>query len=216
MILFCKLACKCHHWESLLHSGRNRWKRTMLVVDKEKVGTHWQRKALILCHRIRRLGCHAMVNIHHCKQDCRKSQQVNICHNHRCHNQSKLCSKRINAVLLSFSFWDAPAPRPPKHIYELRSYILKPGTMIEWGSHWARGINYRKTDEQAVGGFFSQIGRLYMVFHFWAYKDLEARKRIREDTWQKPGWDVNVTYTVPLIKRMRSRIMVPTSFSPMQ
>jgi len=130
--------------------------------------------------------------------------------------QSKLCSKRINAVLLRFSYWDAPAPRPPKHIYELRSYILKPGTMIEWGSHWARGINYRKTDDQAVGGFFSQIGRLYMVFHFWAYKDLEARKRIREDTWQKPGWDVNVTYTVPLIKRMRSRIMIPTSFSPMQ
>lgn len=55
-----------------------------------------------------------------------------------------------------------------------------------------------------------------MALALAAYKDLEARKAIREETWSKPGWDVNVTYTVPLIRRMRSRLMVATPFSPLK
>jgi len=88
--------------------------------------------------------------------------------------------------------------------------------MIEWGNNWAKGINYRRESNQNVAGFFSQIGRLYMVFHIWAYKSLEARKKIREETWQKPGWDTNVAYTVPLIRKMESKIMIPNSFSPLK
>lgn len=38
--------------------------------------------------------------------------------------------------------------------------------MIEWGNNWARGINYRRNN--AVAGFFSQIGQLYMVHHIWS------------------------------------------------
>lgn len=75
--------------------------------------------------------------------------------------------KRINALLFPFSYWPSPEPRDSRHVYELRSYILKPGTMIEWGNNWVKGINHRMDHNQAVGGFFSQIGRLYMVFHLW-------------------------------------------------
>lgn len=39
--------------------------------------------------------------------------------------QSKMCSKRKNCLLLSFSYWGDPKPRPPKNIYELRSYVLR-------------------------------------------------------------------------------------------
>jgi len=130
--------------------------------------------------------------------------------------QGKLLSKRKNCVMLAFSFWGDPKPREPKHIYELRSYTLKAGTMIEWGNNWAKGINYRRDFNQDVAGFFSQIGRLYMVFHLWAYDGLAARKKIREDTWRKPGWDTNVAYTVPLIKKMESRLLIPTKYSPLQ
>lgn len=41
------------------------------------------------------------------------------------------------------------------------------GTMIEWGNNWARGINFRQTNNVAFAGFFSQIGRLYNVHHIW-------------------------------------------------
>lgn len=53
-----------------------------------------------------------------------------------------------------------------KYIF-FRSYRLTPGTMIEWGNNWARAINYRKHNNEAFAGFFSQIGRLYNVHHIW-------------------------------------------------
>lgn len=70
--------------------------------------------------------------------------------------------------LLMFSYWPQPLPRTDRsHIYEMRSYRLKPGTMIEWANNWARAINFRKSNNEAYAGFFSQIGRLYNVHHIW-------------------------------------------------
>jgi len=74
---------------------------------------------------------------------------------------------RTSQFMLPFSFWPAPEPRTGNNIYEIRSYSLKPGTMIEWGNNWARAINYRQHNSEAFAGFFSQIGRLYHVHHIW-------------------------------------------------
>uniref|UniRef100_A0A8B9GK60 Nipsnap homolog 2 n=1 Tax=Amazona collaria TaxID=241587 RepID=A0A8B9GK60_9PSIT len=123
---------------------------------------------------------------------------------------------RKNQLLLEFSFWNEPVPREGPNIYELRSYQLRPGTMIEWGNYWARAIRFRQDNNEAVGGFFSQIGQLYMVHHLWAYKDLQTREDIRNAAWHKPGWDELVYYTVPLIQEMESRIMIPLKISPLQ
>lgn len=67
--------------------------------------------------------------------------------------------------------------------------------MIEWANAWAKGITYRREHNQDVGGFFAQVGQLYMVFHIWAYKDMVHRNHTRQHTWSKPGWDTNVAYT---------------------
>lgn len=128
--------------------------------------------------------------------------------------QVSLLRYRENQYMLPFSFWGHPQPRNEKNMYEMRSYVLKPGTMIEWGNNWARGITYRK--DSAVAGFFSQIGQLYMVHHIWGYKDLQIRKDVRDSAWRKPGWDECVAHTVPLIREMRSRWLLPTSFSPIK
>lgn len=69
--------------------------------------------------------------------------------------------------LLAFSYWPQVKLREGGHIYEMRSYRLKPGTMIEWGNNWARAINFRQNNDEAFAGFFSQIGRLYNVHHIW-------------------------------------------------
>ncbi|ELK31504.1 Protein NipSnap like protein 1 [Myotis davidii] len=73
--------------------------------------------------------------------------------------------------------------------------LSQPGTMIEWGNNWARAIKYRQENQEAVGGFFSQIGELYVVHHLWAYKDLQSREETRNAAWRKRGWDENVYYT---------------------
>ncbi|XP_031161762.1 protein NipSnap homolog 1 [Sander lucioperca] len=130
--------------------------------------------------------------------------------------RAKMLVSRRNQLLLEFSFWNEPLPRPGPSIYEMRTYNLKPGTMIEWGNHWARAIQYRQENNEAVGGFFSQIGDLYVVYHLWAYGSLQSREETRNSAWLKEGWDANVHYTVPLIRSMESRIMIPTTSSPLQ
>ncbi|XP_042216673.1 protein NipSnap-like isoform X2 [Homarus americanus] len=124
--------------------------------------------------------------------------------------------QRSNQFLLPFSFWPPVSPREGGNIYEIRSYFLKPGTMIEWGNNWSRAIHFRQANNEAFGGFFSQVGRLYNVHHIWCYSSLEARKEARENAWRHPGWDEVVAYTVPLIREMHARILVPNSISPAQ
>lgn len=63
---------------------------------------------------------------------------------------------------------------------------------------------------------FTQIGPLYYVHHIWAYKSLADRKVSREKMWNKPGWDQCVSYTVPLIRKMESRMMTALPISPTQ
>ncbi|KAJ8312108.1 hypothetical protein KUTeg_009481 [Tegillarca granosa] len=132
--------------------------------------------------------------------------------------RNKMLRSRKNQILLAFSFWPEPAPRPPSNIYEMRSYTLKPGTMIEWGNNWARGLKYRsdepvtglfsdlgdlvrgiehrRNNNEPVAGFFSHLGEQYMVHHVWGYKDLQTRQETRDAAWSKPGWDECVSYTV--------------------
>ncbi|KAG5900072.1 hypothetical protein JTB14_016045 [Gonioctena quinquepunctata] len=130
--------------------------------------------------------------------------------------QGKIVRSRHLQYLLAFSYWPQILLRKPKNIYEIRSYALKPGTMIEWGNNWAKAINYRQNNDEAFAGFFSQIGRLYNVHHIWSYANLNGRKETRESAWRSPGWDECVAYTVPLIREMHCRVMVPTEFSPTQ
>lgn len=131
-------------------------------------------------------------------------------------SRNMMLRSRKNQILLAFSFWPEIQPRPAANIYELRSYVLKPGTMIEWGNNWARGLKFRRANNEPVAGYFSHIGDLNTVHHLWAYESLQSRKDVREAAWSRPGWDECVAHTVPLIRHMTSRILIPTPFSPLQ
>lgn len=43
-----------------------------------------------------------------------------------------------------FAFWASSPPRETGGIFEMRSYQLKPGTLLEWEAAWRRGIEYRR------------------------------------------------------------------------
>ncbi|KAB0390740.1 hypothetical protein E2I00_000190 [Balaenoptera physalus] len=126
--------------------------------------------------------------------------------------RSNMLLSRKNQLLLEFSFWNEPVPRSGPNIYELRSYQLRPGTMIEWGNYWARAIRFRQDSNEAVGGFFSQIGQLYMVHHLWAYKDLQTREDIRNAAWHKHGWEELVYYTGNILIGIKHFILLISLF----
>ncbi|KAK4197532.1 hypothetical protein QBC40DRAFT_180768 [Triangularia verruculosa] len=127
--------------------------------------------------------------------------------------RSLIRSKR-SSLMQEFSFWPTTPPRQLGGIFELRSYTLHPGNLLEWETHWRRGLKARREVMEGVGAWFVQIGDLNTVHHLWQFADLEERKIRREKSWSQEGWAETVHKTVPLIQEMKSRILVPMPWSP--
>lgn len=127
--------------------------------------------------------------------------------------KSLITAKRTS-LMQEFSFWPTTAPRQLGGVFELRSYTLHPGNLLEWETHWRRGLGARRQVMEGVGAWFVQIGDLNTVHHLWQFADLEERKVRREQSWSVEGWGDTVHKTVPLIQSMKSRILIPMPWSP--
>ncbi|MCJ1341279.1 hypothetical protein MMC09_006575 [Bachmanniomyces sp. S44760] len=125
-----------------------------------------------------------------------------------------LITSKRTSLMQEFSFWPTTPPRQLGGLFELRSYTLHPGNLLEWETHWRRGLNARKDVMEGVGAWFVQIGDLNTVHHLWQFADLEERKARRELSWGVEGWGETVHKTVPLIQDMKSRILIPMPWSP--
>jgi len=125
-----------------------------------------------------------------------------------------LITTKRTSLMQEFSFWPTTAPRQLGGLFELRSYTLHPGNLLEWETHWRKGLEARRDVMEGVGAWFVQIGELNTVHHLWQFADLEERKVRREESWSVPGWADTVHKTVPLIQTMNSKILIPCSWSP--
>jgi hypothetical protein len=125
-----------------------------------------------------------------------------------------LIKSKKTSLMQEFSFWPTTSPRRLGGLFELRSYTLHPGNLLEWETHWRQGLQARREVMEGVGAWFVQIGDLNTVHHLWQFADLEERKIRREQSWGVEGWADTVHRTVPLIQSMRSRILIPMPWSP--
>ncbi|KAI9716217.1 MAG: hypothetical protein M1812_005442 [Candelaria pacifica] len=130
------------------------------------------------------------------------------------HKLKSLITSKKTSLMQEFSFWPTTSPRSLGGLFELRSYTLHPGNLLEWETHWRRGLKARKEVMEGVGAWFVQIGDLNTVHHLWQFPDLEQRKLSREKSWAIEGWGETVHKTVPLIQTMKSKILVPMPWSP--
>ncbi|EMC98533.1 hypothetical protein BAUCODRAFT_67128 [Baudoinia panamericana UAMH 10762] len=125
-----------------------------------------------------------------------------------------LINSKNTSLMQEFRFWPTSPPRKLGGVFELRSYTLHPGNLLEWETHWQKGLAARREVMEGVGAWFVQIGDLNAVHHLWQFADLEERRARREQSWSVSGWGETVHKTVPLIQSMKSRIMVPMPWSP--
>ncbi|MCJ1226149.1 hypothetical protein MMC12_002798 [Toensbergia leucococca] len=125
-----------------------------------------------------------------------------------------LITHKQTSLMQEFSFWPTTPPRRLGGVFELRSYTLHPGNLLEWETHWRKGLKARKEVMEGVGAWFVQIGDLNTVHHLWQFADLEERKARREMSWGVEGWGDTVHKTVPLIQQMKSRILIAMPWSP--
>ncbi|KAI5812861.1 hypothetical protein BZA77DRAFT_346758 [Pyronema omphalodes] len=126
----------------------------------------------------------------------------------------QLLYARRTDLMQEFSFWPTTSPRSLGGIFELRSYTLHPGNLLEWETHWRAGLAARRNVMEGVGAWFTQVGALNMVHYLWQFQDLRDRQLAREHSWSEQGWSSTVHKTVPLIQKMESRILVPLPWSP--
>jgi hypothetical protein len=127
-----------------------------------------------------------------------------------------LITHKQTSLMQEFSFWPTTPPRELGGLFELRSYTLHPGNLLEWETHWRRGLAARREVMEGVGAWFVQIGDLNTVHHLWQFANLEERKARREMSWGVEGWGDTVHKTVPLIQKMNSRILIPMPWSPVR
>ncbi|MEM7405653.1 MAG: NIPSNAP family protein [Pseudomonadota bacterium] len=108
------------------------------------------------------------------------------------------------------------APLTPGELgpyYEMRTYVLKPGTGKHMAERWDEYLPERMTHSPLAGAFHSDIGALNRWLHIWPYKSLDDRMAVRKrateaGTWPPPG-------DSPVIHQ-ESKIVLPAPFSPMR
>ena len=67
-----------------------------------------------------------------------------------------------------------------------------------------------------IGAFTVDIGDLSSLVQLWGYDDFAERERRRAELQADETWKRFLARLTPLIHTQRSRILVPTSFSPIR
>ncbi|KAI1782696.1 NIPSNAP-domain-containing protein [Ganoderma leucocontextum] len=125
-------------------------------------------------------------------------------------------TSRSQQLCQEFAFFPTIPPRTEGGIFELRTYQLHPGTLLQWEQTWRKGIEARRQFVEPVGAWFSQVGRLHQVHHMWQYPDLHSRKEMREKAWALDGWAQTVSKTAEFSMLMDSIVLEPLPFSPLK
>ncbi len=130
-------------------------------------------------------------------------------HSRECHQRQE------TTVLIPSDAWSF-TPGVGNGVYELRYYRLYPGKVNEWLGIFGKGLPARAKYSSPVGVWSSELGRLNMVYHLWCYADLQMRADVRKQVMADAAWAETVKGLNPLMQEMRTKILVPTDFSPMR
>ena len=64
-------------------------------------------------------------------------------------------------------------------IYEMRTYDLKPRSLLEVEKRFGEMYEKRRKYSELAAFWHTEIGPLNQIIHVWPYRDLEERGRIR-------------------------------------
>jgi len=92
---------------------------------------------------------------------------------------------------------------------EERMYTLKPGTVPEYLKHYQNeGMAVQQKHlPHMVGYYFTEVGKLNMIVHMWAYETLDQRDKCRAAMSADPAWQSYLTKIRPLMETQENRIM---------
>jgi hypothetical protein len=103
-------------------------------------------------------------------------------------------------------------------ILDERTYAIHPAHVREYlAIYEAEGMALQVSHlGDLVGWFTTDAGVVNEVVHLWRYADMADRERRRAAMEADPNWQAFRQRTSAFVQSMRSRILRPTSFSPMR
>jgi hypothetical protein len=68
-------------------------------------------------------------------------------------------TSRQHQIISEFSFWPSSPPRdsgyPDGGVFEMRTYQLQPGTLLQWEHAWRRGLEARRKFVVSHSAFYA-------------------------------------------------------------
>ena len=116
-------------------------------------------------------------------------------------------------IFIPAPFMQPLGKRKLGNVYEMRTYMYKPGSMPEVLARWAEAIPQRVQVSPLAACWYSELGGLNKFVHVWAYRDLEERSRIRAEVMMLSQWPPK---TREFLVSQANKILIPATFSPMQ
>lgn len=103
-------------------------------------------------------------------------------------------------------------------IYEERDYHIHPGKLGKFvAAYRDYGLDIQKKHLGTFISYFTtEVGELNHVVAVWGYESLDDRAARRAKMLADPEWQKYLDMVDGLIQRQNTRILVPTSFSPLQ
>ena len=96
-------------------------------------------------------------------------------------------------------------------IYEIRTYMMKVGSVPKVIELFAEGIEKREELSPLAAFWWTEIGPCNQIIHIWPYENLDERARVRAESVKLDDWPPKITeYLVD----MRSEIFKPFPFIP--
>ncbi|EDO40732.1 predicted protein [Nematostella vectensis] len=125
-----------------------------------------------------------------------------------------MLQRQENLIMKAVPWYEMQKFQSRGGIYELRAYTLKTGKSEQWAHRWLQGLPARCKYSAPVGVWMSEIGTLNQVIHLWQYDSADERVRIRQEAFKEEEWAETVRDCGEFVKKMTSKILIPTNFSP--
>jgi hypothetical protein len=117
----------------------------------------------------------------------------------------------------TYASFDFIAPMRPGEFgpcYEVRSYVLKPGSLAPTMELWRKAVPGRVTISPVLAGMTSVTGAVTRFMHIWPYRSFDERARLRnkavaDGVWPPPGGPGHLL-------SQQVDIYLPAAFSPMR
>ena len=99
-------------------------------------------------------------------------------------------------------------------VYEVRTYLLKPGGLAGTMEAWRKSIPERVKLSRVTAAMYSITGSTPRFLHIWPYASLEERQRIRKEAVEKKVWPP--PGGPDRLLAQQTDIYLPAPFSPLR